>query len=67
MRRETSSEFLRVICEAHDWAHEVMRLSDWLSVYFSRRWGFKKISPDRLQEFVLNYRDGIDDYIDLKR
>lgn len=32
MRRETSSEFLRVICEAHDWAHEVMRLSDWLSV-----------------------------------
>ncbi|HMY90359.1 MAG: HNH endonuclease [Gammaproteobacteria bacterium] len=65
--RETTSEFLRVICEAHDWAHEVMRFSDWLSVYFTRRWVFKEISPSRLQEFILNYRDGIDDYIDLKR
>jgi len=67
IRRETINEFLRVICDAHDWAHEVMRLSDWLSVYFTKRWGFKEISPGRLQEFILNYRDGIDDYIDLKR
>ncbi|MCP4487145.1 MAG: hypothetical protein GY820_07490 [Gammaproteobacteria bacterium] len=65
--RETTGEFLRVACETHDWAHDVMRLTDWLSIYFTRRWGYKEITASRLREFIENYRDDIEDYIDLER
>jgi len=64
---ETTGEFLRVVCEAHEWALEVMRLVDWLAIYFTRRWGYKEITASRLREFIVNYRDDIEDYLDLER
>lgn len=64
---ETTGELLRVICEANDWSHEVMRLTDWASAYFTKRWKFKGITPNRLMEFVTNYKDDIVDYIDFER
>jgi len=64
---ETTGALLRVVCEAHEWAHEVMRLTDWLSIYFTQRWGYKEITASRLREFIVNYRDDIEDYLDLER
>lgn len=58
---------MHITCEAHGWAHEVMRLTDWLSLYFTRRWNFKEIKANHLREFVMNYRDDIEDYLDLER
>ena len=64
---ETTSDLLRIMCEANDWAHDIMRLLDWLSVYFVRRWHFKEISSSRLREFVRNYQNDVEDHFQLER
>jgi len=64
---KTISYLLRIVCEAHDWAHDSMRLLDWLSVYLVRRWRFKEINSSRLREFVRNYQDDIEDHLQLER
>lgn len=64
---DTTGGLLRVACEANDWAHEVMRLTDWLSIYFSRRWDYKGIDAYRIREFVKNYQEDVVDYLDLAR
>lgn len=63
----TTEGFLIITCEAHEWAHDVMRLADWLSIYFTRRWEYKGLNSDRLRNFVKNYQDDIVDYLDLER
>ena len=65
VRNETIGGILEIACEANEWAHETMRLTDWVSVYFIRRWGFKETIVNRLQEFIINYRDGNEDTLDL--
>lgn len=64
---DTTGGLLSITCEAHEWAHDVMRLTDWLSIYFTRRWEYKGINADRLRNFVKNYQDDVVDYLDLER
>ena len=58
-------EMLRAVCNSHEWAQEVMRVVDWLSVLLTRRWGFEGAQRERLREFIKNYDEDIVDYLDL--
>ncbi len=65
--RDTIEEMLRMVCNAHDWAQNIMRMIDWLSVFLTRRGRFQGASSSRLREFVKNYDDDVVDYLDLTR
>jgi tetratricopeptide (TPR) repeat protein len=60
-------ELLELCGTAHSWAHEAMRLLDWLAAYLSRQWGFRGPTASRLREWADNLRDGYDDTIELMR
>ena len=64
---DTLREILRIVCEAHDWAQHKMRVFDWVAVYFTRRLKFSGIDADRIGEFAKNYREDIEDNLDLVR
>lgn len=64
---ETLGEILQVFCLAHDWAQNIMRVIDWLAVYFTRRWRFVGIDTDRLCAFAQNFDHDVEDYLDLAR
>lgn len=63
--RETISEMLQMVCKAHDWAQNTMRLVDWLGMLLTISWGFQGASAERLREFIINSKCGVDDYIEL--
>lgn len=65
--QETVGEILQLVCLAHDWAQNVMRVIDWLAVYLARRWRFQGVDADRLRAFVKNFDDDVEDYLDLAR
>jgi len=64
---DTVGNILRTVCEAHEWAQNIMRILDWTAVYLARRLQFKGIDTARIREFAANYRDDIVDYLDLVR
>lgn len=64
---DTVRSILRTVCEAHEWAQHTMRILDWTAAYLSRRLQFKDIDTARLHEFATNYRDDIEDHLDLVR
>lgn len=65
--QETISEIVRLVCIAHEWAQNVMRVIDWLAAYLTRRWQFRGADAERLRVFVENYDDDVEDYLDLVR
>lgn len=65
--RDVIGEILRMACEANNWAQTTMRVLDWVAVYLDRRLQFKEITVGRIHEFASNYRDDIEDYLDLVR
>ena len=64
---ETVGEILRLVCNAHDWTQNIMRMVDWLSVYLTRRWRVQGADVERLRAFVKNFEDDVEDYLDLAR
>ena len=64
---DTIGNILRTVCEAHEWAQNIMRTLDWTAVYLARRLQFKGIDTARIREFAANYRDDVVDYLDLVR
>jgi hypothetical protein len=65
--RETTGDILKLVCNADPWAQNVMRLTDWLSVYLTRRWDFRGAEPERVREFVRNFDAGAHDHLELAR
>ena len=64
---DTIGQILRLICEAHEWAQDIMRVIDWVAVYFTRRLKYSGVNAGRIREFAKNYSDDIVDYLDLVR
>ncbi|ODM28635.1 hypothetical protein A6779_16045 [Marinobacter adhaerens] len=62
---ETLDSLMKIACTAHDWAHEVMRFTDWLSLYFEKRWSFRTADSKRIKQFIFNYKEGVPDHIEL--
>ena len=67
VEHDTLENVLRTVCEAHDWAQINMRVLDWTAVYFTRRLKFSGIDAARIGEFAKNYREDVEDYLDLVR
>ena len=63
----TVGNILRTVCEAHEWAQDTMRILDWTAIYLARRLQFKGVDRARIREFAANYRDDIEDHLDLVR
>lgn len=61
----TLDDLIKVACNASDWAHEVMKLTDWLALYFQERWSFKTVDSSRLKLFIFNCNNTIQDHIEL--
>ncbi len=64
---DTIRQILRLVCEAHEWAQDTMRVIDWAAIYFTRRLKFRGITAGRISEFAKNYSDDVVDYLDLVR
>ena len=64
---DAAGNILQIVCEAHEWAQDTMRMLDWTAIYLARRLQFKGIDTDRIREFPKNYKDDIVDYLDLSR
>lgn len=62
---ETLDDLIKVACNASNWAHEVMKLTDWLALYFQERWGFNTVNSSRLKLFIFNCNNKIQDHIEL--
>ena len=64
---DTIGQILRLVCEAHEWAQDIMRVIDWAAVYLTRRLKFSGINAERIREFAKHYSDDVVDYLDLVR
>jgi len=67
VEQDTLGNVLRTVCEANDWVQINMRVLDWTAVYFTRRLKFSGIDAARIEEFARNYREDVEDYLDLAR
>ena len=63
----TIAQILRAVCEAHEWAQDIMKVTDWVAVYLSRRLRFSGIDAARIREFARNYSNDVVDYLDIVR
>ena len=48
---DAAGNILQIVCEAHEWAQDTMRMLDWTAIYLARRLQFKGIDTDRIREF----------------
>lgn len=65
--RALIGEMLRIVCNAHRWAQDTMRLVDWFAALLTHQWGYQGGSAARLREFIKNYDADVTDYLDLSR
>jgi tetratricopeptide (TPR) repeat protein len=60
-------DILDLVANSHEWAQEHMRLLDWIALLLHHRWRVLGAGQERLQEFVANLKDGVDDVLTLTR